>query len=225
MKLSSPLITLAAGAVVALALFGASSLAAKPAAAPAAPAPSPSASPSAYPSTAAAAAPASPAAQAAKVTAVWAGRTDGGAASIAIAVKNGVAVAYVCDGKREIWLQGTADDGKLALSGAKGAALVGTFGGGKATGRVTSGSAEYTFTVAAVSKPSGLYRAAAQVRNAKVVGGWIVLPDGSQVGVLDRDGVASDAPPIDPATGAVTVDGTALTASYVEGSNIDGVTP
>jgi hypothetical protein len=222
MKLTSPLVTLAAGAAVALALFGASSLAAKPAAAPAAP----SASPSPLASSPLPASPSqAPAAQAAKVTAVWAGRTDGGAASIAISVKNGVAVAYVCDGKREIWLQGTADAGKLALSGARGATLVGTFGGGKATGRVTSGSAHYTFTAPAVAKPSGLYRAAAQVRNAKVVGGWIVLADGSQVGVLDRDGVASDAPPIDPATGAVTVDGTTLTASYVEGSYADGVTP
>ena len=33
-----------------------------------------------------------------KVTATWAGDVDGGKATIAIAAKDGVAIAYVCDG-------------------------------------------------------------------------------------------------------------------------------
>lgn len=224
MKRNTPLLTLLAGVLVAAALFGASSFAAarsafsdadsaaaaavaSPSASAPAPSPSAVASPAAAPAT-------SPAA---KVTAVWAGHTSEGEASIAISAKNGVVVAYVCDGQREIWLQGTAADGKLTLTGAKGARLTGTFGGGKASGSVTSGSAHYTFTAPAVTKPSGLYRATAQVRNAKVVGGWIVLSDGYQVGVITSDDVARTAPPIDPATGAVTVDGTQLTAAYVDG--------
>ena len=73
----------------------------------------------------------------------------------------------------------------------------------------------------AVAKPSGLYRATATVRNAKVVGGWIVLPDGSQVGVVTVDDVPQPAPAIDPGTGAVTVDGAALTAVPVTG-NLSG---
>jgi hypothetical protein len=224
MKRNTPLLTLLAGTLVAVALFGASSLAVARTSAPSSAAASvvsssasPAVSAAASPAASAVAAPSAPAAPAAKVTAVWAGHTDGGAASIAISVKKGVAVAYVCDGKREIWLQGTAADGKLALSGAKGATLTGTFGGGKATGTVTSGSTRYDFTAPAVSKPSGLYRATAQVRNAKVVGGWIVLSDGYQVGVLTSDDVPRTAPPIDPATGAVTVDGTTITAAYVDG--------
>lgn len=160
-----------------------------------------------------------PSEAAAKVNATWAGTVDGGGATIAIAVKDGVAVAYLCDGKKaEVWLQGTAAAGKLQLTGAKGATLTGTFGGGKAAGTVAAAGRTWKFTAAAVKKPSGLYRATATVRGAKVVGGWIVLPDGSQVGVVSVDGEPGPAPAIDPATGAVTVDGAALTATPVSGA-------
>lgn len=160
-----------------------------------------------------------PSEAAAKVNAVWAGTVDGGGATIAIAVTDGVAVAYLCDGRKaEVWLQGTAAAGKLELAGAKGATLTGTFGGGKAAGTVAAAGRAWKFTAPAVKKPSGLYRATATVRGAKVVGGWIVLPDGSQVGVVSVDGQPGPAPAIDPATGAVTVDGAALTATPVTGA-------
>jgi hypothetical protein len=53
------------------------------------------------------------------------------------------------------------------------------------------------------------------VRGAKVDGGWIVLPGGRQVGVVERDGTPSAAPSIDPETGAVTIDGQKITARPV----------
>lgn len=218
MKRNTPLITLIVGVAVAAGVFISSSYANDSQPAPPAPqaaAPSPTAS--AVVNTAPPVVVVSPTAAAEKVTAAWAGRTDGGAASVAISVKEGVAIAYVCDGKREIWLQGTAAEGKITLAGEKGAALTGTFGGGKAQGTVKQGTTTYTFTAPAVKKPSGLYRATATVRNAKVVGGWIVLPDGSQVGVVTRDGIPQTAPAIDPATGAVTIDGQPLTADFLEG--------
>ncbi|MBB5869605.1 serine/threonine-protein kinase [Allocatelliglobosispora scoriae] len=218
MKRNTPLITLLVGAAIAVGLIAASSIATaqdfqRQAGADGDPVVV--ATTQAAPTAAASSAAPAPA----TVNAVWAGSTNGGAASIAISVKDGVAVAYLCDGRRaEAWLQGTAADGKLALTGAKGAALTGTFGGGKATGTVTAAGRTFTFTAPAVSKPSGLYRAVAQVRNAKVVGGWIVLPDGSQVGVVTTDGEPAPAPPIDPATGAVTVGGEPITAAPVDGS-------
>ncbi|MEU8079630.1 hypothetical protein AB0B31_29815 [Catellatospora citrea] len=224
MKRNGPLLTLLAGLALAAVLITVNlTVTARggddpdPAgfgAAPATSAPAESAPPPASPS-----AEASPAAvPAAKVNATWAGTVDGGGATIAISVTDGVAVAYLCDGKKaEVWLQGTAAAGKLSLTGKNGATLVGTFGGGKATGTVTASGRKWTFTVKAVAKPSGLYRATATVRNAKVVGGWIVLPDGSQVGVVTVDDVPQPAPAIDPATGAVTVDGAALTAEPVTG--------
>jgi hypothetical protein len=141
-----------------------------------------------------------------KVTVTWAGSVRGGEASIAIAVKNGVAVAYVCDGNRiEAWYQGTAVDERLALTGKQGK-VSGTFDEKRARGTVTAGRTTYTFDIRAVRKPSGLYRATALVRNARVQGGWIVV-DGRQVGILQVDGVAQPAPPLDLATGSVTVNG------------------
>ncbi|GAA1865072.1 hypothetical protein GCM10009687_35560 [Asanoa iriomotensis] len=141
-----------------------------------------------------------------KVTVTWAGSTRGGAASIAIAVKEGVAVAYVCDGNRvEAWYQGTAVDERLALSGADGR-LTGVFDKQRANGTVTAGGTTYRFDIGAVRKPSGLYRATAQVRNAQVRGGWIVV-DGRQVGILQVDGVPQPAPPLDLTNGSVVVNG------------------
>ncbi|MEV0454088.1 hypothetical protein [Catellatospora methionotrophica] len=225
MKRNGPLLTLLAGLALAAVLITVNLIVTArggdepdPAgfgAAPATTAPAASVPPSAAPS----AEPSPEVAPAAKVNAVWAGTVDGGGASIAISVTDGVAVAYLCDGKKaEVWLQGTAADGKLSLTGKKGATLTGTFGGGKATGTVTANGRKWTFTVKAVAKPSGLYRATATVRDAKVVGGWIVLPDGSQVGVVSVDDVPQPAPAIDPATGAVTVDGAPLTAVPVTGA-------
>ena len=150
----------------------------------------------------------------AKVNATWAGTVDGGRASIAIAAKDGVAIAYLCDGDRvEAWLRGTARAGTLDLTGKGGAELTGTFGNGKASGVVLTAGKRWTFTAPGVKAPSGLYRATAQVRNASVVGGWIVLADGTQVGVLSTDGAPAPAPPLDLTTGTTTVDGTTITVA------------
>ncbi|WP_117214281.1 hypothetical protein [Allorhizocola rhizosphaerae] len=180
----TPVITLLAGLAVAGVLLVMSSIATTPPPSPIAaiktPAPSPSVTPSVQ-----------------KVNAVWAGEVDGGAATIAISVKDGVAVAYLCDGQKiEAWLQGTASDGKLVLSG-KNATLEGTFGGGKATGQITAGGRKWTFTAPVAQPPGGLYRAAQEVSSATVVCGWIVLPDGRQVGLCSN---AQPAPRLDTST-------------------------
>ncbi|MEV4623724.1 hypothetical protein AB0J74_34080 [Asanoa sp. NPDC049573] len=147
-----------------------------------------------------------------KVTVTWAGSTRDGRSSIAIAVKDGVAIAYLCDGNRvEAWFQGTAVDGRLALTGEKGR-VSGSFDTKRAKGTATVGRDSFSFDVAAVRKPSGLYRATAEVRNAKVRGGWIVV-DGRQVGILEVDGEARPAPPLELPAGAVTVEGQRVEAT------------
>jgi hypothetical protein len=161
--------------------------------------------------------PAAPTASA--VTATWAGSVDGGAASIAITARNGGAVAYLCDGKRvEAWLLGSAVDAKLNLSGKSDATLVGTFGNGVASGTLSAGGKRWTFKVPVVTAPSGLYRASANVRNAKIVGGWIVLPNGVQVGALNRNGVTEPGTPLDPTSRSTTIDGSPVTAYAVDGT-------
>ena len=59
---------------------------------------------------------------------------------------------------------------------------------------------------------AGLYRA----RNSTRTIGWIVLPNGQQVGV-DDDGTPAPAPPLDPANRTATVDGVSVTALTITG--------
>ncbi|MDG4820426.1 hypothetical protein O7635_00985 [Asanoa sp. WMMD1127] len=210
MKRLGTAITLVVGLAAGAGLFAANNaltVAPKPAAAEEAKAPPPAPSPTAAPPADRAVTPPPAKAQAQqKVTVTWAGSVRGGDASIAIAVKEGVAIAYVCDGNRiEAWYQGTAVDERLALVGKDGK-VSGSFSEKRAKGTVTAGRTTYSFDVGAVRKPSGLYRATASVRNAQVRGGWIVV-EGRQVGILQVDGVARPAPPLDLGTGTVTVDG------------------
>jgi serine/threonine-protein kinase len=60
--------------------------------------------------------------------------------------------------------------------------------------------------------PQGRYRIAdTVVGGAEVVGGWIVLPDGTQIGAVNVDGETKPAEELDVATGQVTVEGELVT--------------
>lgn len=238
MKRLTPLLTLLAGTGMAAVLLTMSAQAATPkpppnpdvqaaasAAPPGTPEPGAEGLDADQPDAAPPAAPTAPAAQPAdtpsatapaKQTANWTGRLDNGA-TIAITAQDGKAVAYVCDGRKlEIWLRGTAADGKLNLTGPDDATLTGTFGSGKAAGELVVGDRTWTFTAKAVAKPAPvLYRASAQVRNAGVDGGWIVLPDGTQIGIVTWNGTPVPAPPLDLAFNATLVNGVSITADPV----------
>ncbi len=228
MKLTGPVITLIAGAGLAGALLVANLNATHSVSGPAsAVAPVTQASAavstrSSAPSTASAAGTVTPQASATTTTpAVRRGTYVGhvsGAGRMALVVRDGVAIAYLCDGKTiEAWLQGTATAGTLKLTGRKGAGLVGSFDRGHAAGTVVTGGVSRNFDIAWVTKPSGLYKAAARLRGATVQAGWIVLPDGTQVGVVTTDGSTPQAaPPLDVASTSATVDGTTVTAVPVD---------
>ena len=62
-------------------------------------------------------------------------------------------------------------------------------------------------------KPSGLYRTASNVRGARLVGGWIVLADGTQVGLASFAGSPVPAPPLDMSTRTTTILGAKVTAA------------
>ncbi|MER6949761.1 hypothetical protein ABT294_37680 [Nonomuraea sp. NPDC000554] len=182
-----PVITLAAGAVLAAGL-GVASMNATPAANTAA-ANTPSEPAPATP----AAAPAAPTPTAKQTVdkADYAGYVKGDGGLIAISVRDGKAVGYFCDGRTEAWLKGGAAAGKATLKGFGGATASATLGGGQARGWLALGGKKWTFTAGTVRKPSGLYRATAQVRGAKIRAGWIVLkrPQGGfyQVGAAYED--------------------------------------
>lgn len=150
----------------------------------------------------------------------YAGSVKGGGASIAIAIKGDTAIAYVCDGKKvEAWMQGDADAAALKLTGKGGAAVNAKYTGGHLSGTISTAGKKWTFKVKTVKAPSGLYRASKNVRNAKVVGGWIVY-EGEQVGMLNTDGTETPAPPIDLTTRTVTIDGTTVTTDVVDGAAV-----
>jgi hypothetical protein len=143
--------------------------------------------------------------------AVYAGRVDGGGATIAISVKGAKAIAYVCDGKRvEAWLSGKVAGDQVTLTGQGNATLAGKITGNRLAGTVTVKKKSWDFDVKTVRKPSGLYQAAANVAGARVVGSWILLEDGTQVGVVAVDGEPGPAPAFDVDAGSVGVDGGSL---------------
>ena len=220
MKRQGPYLTLLAGVVLAL-VFGVLGVRANspedPAAASSPSSPTGSAEPSDAATPTASAAP-SESADAGDVRprANYAGHTQGRKATVAIAVRDGRAIAYVCDGARaEAWLLGKVTNGQLNLSGQAGR-LTARLGDGKARGTVVLGSQEWAFSVPSVQAPNGLYRANATVGGVRFRGGWIVLSDG-QTGVAAGSGEPGPAPPLDPGAGAVSIDGTEVPVAPVSG--------
>ncbi len=144
----------------------------------------------------------------------FAGVVQGNGGLIAVSIRDGRAIAYFCDGRIESWLKGSAKNNTLTLEG-KNALITAALTNGKAQGRVQVGDDRWRFTAPVVKKPSGLYRASAIVRGARVSGTWIRLSDGRQVGQVLVDGNAEAAPALGP-DGEVTVYGTRLVSKNVD---------
>ena len=157
-------------------------------------------------------------------------QVNGGGAAVAISVHKGKAVAYVCNGHAvAAWYRGTAAHGKLNLTGKNGARLSVDYGSGKATGSVMADGVQYSFSAPMVHgvvptghKPPGLYEATATVDGVSIKAGWIVLPDGSQVGSVEYDPTSgipptAQAPLLNLATDTAQYDGVTLVASLISG--------
>ncbi|MFC8132411.1 hypothetical protein [Streptomyces sp. NPDC057302] len=147
----------------------------------------------------------------------YAGRTADDAAAVSLSIRDDKAIAYYCNGRdAESWLKGKVeDDGSMRLTGKHGAKLEGTLAGNAVRGKVEIDEQPRDFTAARAKKPSGLYRATTEVRGAEIDGGWIVLPDGRQVGILKEDGTPKKAPRLDPKSLTAPFDGGELTAAPV----------
>lgn len=152
--------------------------------------------------------------------AVYAGRATGTKLAIAVAVKGDEAAAYLCDGARvESWLRGTAVDGVVSLKSKDGkTTLTGELVDKNVNGTVSIAGQKQQFSLAVAKAPAGLYRG----KNGVSTLGWILLPDGTQVGIARTASGAAPAPPLDPAKGAVTVNGTRVTAEKVSGETTFG---
>jgi hypothetical protein len=234
MKRNTPLITLLTGAALGVVLLVARMLQ-TPVKAPA----GYSSTATSSPATSAPAAPASssaPASVSASPTATpyaaapakanYAGKVNGGGATIAIVVYNGQVIAYICNGSTiDAWFSGPESSGsKITLTGKNNATLTASYGVGEMTGDVTAHGTNFNFGVDSVSKSSGagLYRATGKADGDAVKAGWIVLPDGSQTGSLEPDSASATpsavrAPRLDLATRTATYQGTVLHAVPVSG--------
>ena len=167
---------------------------------------------SASPSTTTTSAPATAAAYLS--TAVYVGRDAARRTSVAVAVRDGKVAAYVCDGRSvESWLTGTASGTTATLVGG-GDRLVAeaTEGGLHVTGTVRGRPVDVTAALA--SAPAGLYRLDG---NSTTIG-WIIQPDGTQVGLKVSGGNVAPAPVLIPGQ-AVTVDGRTATPQEVSGDD------
>ena len=226
MKHRSPLVTLAAVALAFAIMFTVNMLSGPPGSSSAG-----TAGPSAAPTTGAATSPSPQPTKTAVATSsvsssesvddnkfpekvVYAGRTDDGSATIAVAVLGDQAAAYLCDGRSvESWFRGTVEGADISLKSKSGATLQATLDGDHIKGTVEIKNDTQKFEINEANKPAGLYRA----RGSKTTIGWIVLEDGSQVGVQTTGTDSSAAPQLDPEIPQVTVDGESLNAALVNG--------
>src|SRR5215212_8849241 len=146
---------------------------------------------------------------------VYAGRTEDDSVAVAVAVLGNKAVAYLCDGESlEAWLRGSVQGAELTLRNkSETIELEARLADGRLAGKIDLDGDDLEFTIGEAKKPAGLYRA----RGAKTTIGWIVLPDGSQVGVQTTGEESTPAPELDPASPEVTVDGETLEGEPVTG--------
>jgi hypothetical protein len=152
----------------------------------------------------------------------YAGWTSGRELSVAIAVKDGRAVGYVCDGAAtEAWLEGVLSGDQLSLTSKDGATTItGTANEASSAGTVTAGGQEWSFEAEGVAAPAGLYEGRADVRGVATRVGWVVTGDGEVTGVASAAGERRPAPVLDPARpGAVVLDGVPVEVTALDGGS------
>jgi hypothetical protein len=220
MKRFAPILTLAVVAALGAVLLVVNSLSAPAAQNVAAAAPAPSsaaAEPAAPPPPPPEPVPAPPVV----AEKAYTGRSSGNEVAVAIAVKDGRAVAYVCDGKKiEAWLEGTLVGDQLSLTGAKDATITGTVSDAATLGSVAVGGKQWPYAAKGVQAPGGLYEGRASVRGVTARIGWIVENDGRVTGNVALAGSPEPqaAPPFDPtAPDAVSFDGAPVSVTAVGG--------
>ena len=222
MKKYAPLATLVAVVLLGAGLLVANMLS-NPANRTTTSAASPSAAVAAAPSEWASAAPApapesAPPAAPAVAEKAYTGRSAGNEVTVAIAVKDGKAVAYACDGKKiEAWLEGTLAGDTLTLSG-KTSSITATMDDKATLGMITVDGREWPFSAKGVVSPAGLYEGRGTLAGVATRVGWIVDDKGAVTGVRSANGTREPAPPLDPANpGSTTIDGQPVAVTAIAG--------
>ena len=139
------------------------------------------------------------------------------AGTLYIAVRDVTVIAYICDGRRlEAWFKGTANSGRIRLTSKAGGRINATYDADTAVGTVAVGGAKTEFTLLLASGKAGLYKSLTKVNGARIKGSWIVLADGTQVGVLTINDIPRPAPSLDTANGTAVVKGEAVDTTRVD---------
>lgn len=126
------------------------------------------------------------------------GHSSDNKVTIAIATKGNRAAGYLCDGKEiEAWLEGTVAGDKIDLRGKNGTTMIGTFSADAIFGTLTVNFEQLSYSAKIAGKSAGLYESRGTVDGVTNRIGWIVLPDGSQVGIRNVNGERSPAPRLD----------------------------
>ena len=165
MGLNTPLITLLAGAALGVGLLIASTMATPPAKSPYAAAATPGATAGTGGGTATNAgaatspSPSSPAAPHVPGRADFTGPVIGSGATVAVSVRGGKAIGFVCTTAGTVtWLSGAAAAGLLQLSGPGQARLTGSYLDHRATGLARANGTQYRFAIPRVHQ-AGLHAA------------------------------------------------------------------
>jgi hypothetical protein len=222
MKHRSPLVTLAAVAVAFIIMFTVDMLVGPPGSSstePAGPSAAPASSSSPQLTQSAAATPTASASETTENSkfpdkVVYAGHTDDKSGAIAVAILGDQAAAYFCDGRSiESWLRGAVTGADISLKSKDGATLQASLDGDHLKGTLKIKNDKLKFEINEAKKPAGLYRA----RGSKTTIGWIVLEDGSQVGIQTAGAESTAAPELNPESPQVSANGESLDAKPVNG--------
>jgi serine/threonine protein kinase len=153
--------------------------------------------------------------------AVFTGRSSGNELTIAVGVKDGRAAGYLCDGKKvEAWLEGTLSGDQLSLHGRNAdTGVTATVGQRSLLGSLTVGGTVRPFAAQIAVGPEGLYESRRAVEGIATRIGWIVLPDGTQVGIRNHGGERTAAPPLDPVILEAVDDGQPIRAERLTGAS------
>jgi hypothetical protein len=154
--------------------------------------------------------------------AVFTGRTSDNAVTIAVGVKDGRAAGYLCDGSKvEAWLEGNIAGADVTLHGRDPSTVLTAKADPRGLlGSITVGGVSRPFSAATATGAAGLYQSKRVLKGISTRIGWIVLPDGTQVGIRNENGVRTPAPPLDPATGAAVDGGETVPAERVSGGTV-----
>jgi serine/threonine-protein kinase len=154
--------------------------------------------------------------------AVFTGRSSGNELTVAVGVKDGRAAGYFCDGNKvEAWLEGTLSGDQLSLHGRNAdTGITATVGQRSLLGNVTAGGTVRPFAAQIAVGAEGLYENRRTVEGIATRIGWIVLPDGTQVGIRNNGGERSAAPPLDPITLQSVDDGQPIRADRLTGASV-----